>query len=122
MKNTPLQKFTLIDQVPISEDKAIIVNLITPPKEKVINILEEDNASGLSQVAAAASTSKTSIRGSISSEKGDKEKDRILWNPDTGKVTWDFIDVKEKKTLEIKLEWEVVAGDRTVHSHFGDRI
>ena len=122
MKNTPLQKFTLIDQVPISEDKAIIVNLITPPKEKVINILEEDNASGFSQVAAAASTSKTSIRGSISSEKGDKEKDRILWNPDTGKVTWDFIDVKEKKTLEIKLEWEVVAGDRTVHSHFGDRI
>lgn len=122
MKNTPLQKFTLIDQVPISEDKAITVNLITPPKEKVINILEEDNASGFSPVAAAAGTSKTSFRGSISSEKGEKEKDRILWNPDTGKVTWDFIDVKEKKTLEIKLEWEVVAGDRTVHSHFGDRI
>ena len=121
MKNSPLQKLTLIDQIPISEDKAITVNLITPPKEKVINIAEQDNASGFT-LAAAASTSKTSLRASISSEKGDREKDRILWNPDTGKLTWDFIDVKEKKTLEIKLEWEVVAGERAVHSHFGDKI
>ena len=59
---------------------------------------------------------------SISEKGGEKEKDRILWNPDTGRVTWDFVDVKEKRTVEVKLEWEVVSGDRTVYSHFGEKI
>jgi hypothetical protein len=56
-------------------------------------------------------------------EKG--EQDKVLWNLDTGRLTWhfrDFINAKEKKSIEIKLEWEVVSGDRTVHSHFGDKI
>ena len=59
---------------------------------------------------------------SISEKGGEKERDRILWNPDTGKLTWDFVDVKVKRTVEIKLEWEVVSGDRTVYSHFGEKI
>ena len=59
---------------------------------------------------------------SISEKGGEKEKDRILWNADTGRVTWDFVDVKEKRTVEVRLEWEVVSGDRTVYSHFGEKI
>ena len=119
LKSGPLQKLTIIDQIPISEDKAIIVNMIRPSKDHVINVLEKDNQSGFSSLPSTSS--KLSFRGSIS-EKGEKEKDKILWNPDTGKVIWDFIDVKEKKTVEVGLEWEIVSGDRTVHSHFGDKI
>jgi hypothetical protein len=119
LKSSPLQKLTIMDQIPISEDKSIIVNMISPNKDNVINIADKDNLTGFSSVASTSS--KASFRGSIS-EKVEKERDRILWNPDTGKVIWDFVDVKEKKTIEIRLEWEVVAGDRTVHSHFGDRI
>jgi len=69
-----------------------------------------------------ANSSKGSVRMSISEKGGEKEKDRILWNPDTGRVTWDFVDVKEKRTVEVRMEWEVVSGDRTVYSHFGEKI
>lgn len=117
LKSTPLQKLTIMDQLPISEDKSIVVNMISPPKDQVINIADKEGLpTGFS---AIASSSKSSLRMSVSL---DKEKDKILWNPDTGKVTWDFIDVKEKRTIEIKLEWEIVSGDRTVHSHFGEKI
>jgi hypothetical protein len=118
LKTSALQKITIMDQLPISEDKSIIVNMNSPAKEKVVNIAEKDNAGGFS---ATANTSKASFRSSII-EKSEKEKDQILWNPDTGKVTWDFIDVKEKKTIELRLEWEIVSGDRTVQSHFGEKI
>jgi hypothetical protein len=108
-----------MDQIPISEDKSIIVNMISPAKEQVINIAEKpDTSTGFSSIT---NSSKGSFRGSIS-EKGEKDRDKILWNPDSGRVTWDFIDVKEKKTVEIKLEWEIVSPDRTVHSHFGGKI
>ena len=119
LKSSPLQKLTIMDQIPISEDKSIIVNMISPAKEQVINIAEKpDTSTGFSSIA---NSSKGSFKGSIS-EKGEKERDKILWNPDSGRVTWDFIDVKEKKTVEIKLEWEIVSADRTVHSHFGEKI
>jgi hypothetical protein len=122
LKATPLQKLTVMDQIPISEDKSITVNLITPAKELLTNVAEKGNAASASSIAPGLLTSsKGSFRSSIS-EKAEKEKDKILWNPDTGRLTWDFIDVKEKKTVEIKLEWEVVSGDRTVQSHFGDKI
>ena len=120
LKSTPLQKLTILDQIPISEDKSIIVTMISPNKDHVINIADKDTGSGYTSIVGTSS-SKSSVRGSIS-EKGEKERDRILWNPDTGKVIWDFIDIKEKKTIEVKLEWEIVSGDRTVHSHFGDKI
>ena len=119
LKSSPLQKLTIMDQIPISEDKSIIVNMISPSKEQVINIAEKESTS--SGFATYSNTSKASIRMSIS-EKAEKEKDKILWNPDSGRVTWDFIDVKERRTVEVKLEWEVVSGDRTVHSHFGEKI
>jgi hypothetical protein len=116
LKSSPLQKLTIMDQIPISEDKSIFVNVISPNKDQVINIAEKDNASGFTSISNA---SKSSVRTSVS-EKGDKDK--ILWNPDSGRFTWDFIDVKEKRTIEVKLEWEIVSGDRTVHSHFGEKI
>jgi hypothetical protein len=121
LKASPLQKLTVMDQIPISEDKSILVNLISPPKELLINTAEKDNTSSSGISAALVSSSKGSIRSSIS-EKSEKERDKILWNPDSGRLTWDFVDVKEKRTIEIKFEWEIVSGDRTVHSHFGDRI
>jgi hypothetical protein len=94
--------------------------MISPPKEAVINVVDKDSSMGFSGFSSVAGGSKASLRMSISEK--EKERDRILWNSDTGRVTWDFIDVKEKKTIEVKMEWEVVSGDRTVHSHFGDRI
>jgi hypothetical protein len=109
-----------MDQIPISEDRSIVVNMITPPKEQVIDVGNKDTSSTFTSFGSVSAGSKTSVRMSIS-EKGG-EKDRILWNSDTGRVNWDFIDVKEKKGVEVKLEWEVVAGDRAVHSHFGDKI
>jgi Domain of unknown function (DUF4139) len=118
LKSSPLQKLTIMDQLPISEDKSIVVNMISPPKEQVVNLAEKESSTGFS---AASNTSKVSLRSSIS-EKVEKEKDKISWNPDSGRVIWDFIDVKEKKTVEVKLEWEIVSGDRTVHSHFGEKI
>jgi hypothetical protein len=116
LKASPLQKLTLMDQFPISEDKSILINMISPNKDAMINIAEQTSTASATSLYKGGS-----IRGSIY-EKAEKEKDRILWNPDTGKVIWDFIDVKQKKTLEIKLEWEVICGDRIVHSHFGDKI
>jgi hypothetical protein len=107
-----------MDQIPISEDKSIVVNLISPPKEQMINVADKDTSSGFSSIANA---SKSSVRMSIS-EKPEKEKDKILLNPDSGRVTWEFVEVKEKRSLEVKLEWEIVSGDRTVHSHFGEKI
>jgi hypothetical protein len=121
LKSTPLQKLTIMDQIPISEDRSIVVNLVSPPKEIVINVADKEISSGLTSFGSGSMSSKASIRMSVS-EKAEKEKDRILWNSDTGRVTWDFIEVKEKRTVEVKLEWEVVSGDRTVHSHFGDKI
>lgn len=118
LKSSTLQKITIMDQIPISEDKSIVVNMISPYKDQIINVADKDNASGFTSIT---NTSRSSIRMSVS-EKGEKEKDKILWNPDTGRITWDFIDVKEKKTIEVKLEWEIVSGDRTVHSHFGEKI
>ena len=98
--------------------------MISPPKEKVIDVTDQDKVTSLGGIGG--STSKSSLRMSISEKlpmaREEKERDRILWNPDTGRVTWDFVDVKEKKTIEVKLEWEVVSGDRTVYSHFGDKI
>ena len=124
LKSTALQKLTIMDQIPISEDRSIVVNLVSPPKENVINVSDKEISSGLTSFGSGSMSSKASIRMSVSekAEKAEKEKDRILWNSDTGKVTWDFIEVKEKRTVEVKLEWEVVSGDRTVHSHFGDKI
>jgi len=119
LKSSPLQKLTIMDQIPISEDKSIIVNMISPPKDQVINIAEKESSS--SGFSAYSNPSKASIRMSVS-EKLEKEKDKILWNPDSGRVTWDFVDVKERRTVEVKLEWEIVSGDRTVHSHFGEKI
>ena len=118
LKSSPLQKLTIMDQIPISEDKSIMVNMISPSKDQVINV--SDNSSTTASTSLPIS-SKASIRASFS-EKGEKERDRILWNSDAGRVTWDFIDVKEKKTVEVKLEWEIVSGDRTVYSHFGEKI
>jgi uncharacterized protein (TIGR02231 family) len=111
LKSSPVAKLTIMDQIPISEDKAIVVNMIAPNKDTVINVVEN--------APASAAEKKGSLRMSFM-EKG--EQDKVLWNPDTGRLTWDFINVKEKKSIEIKLEWEVVSGDRTVHSHFGDKI
>lgn len=106
-----------MDQLPISEDKAIVVNMLSPSKDAVINVADKDNAVGL--MSFGANSSKASLRMSFMEKT---EQDKILWNPDSGKLTWDFINVKEKKTIEIKLEWEIVSGDRTVSSHFGDKI
>ena len=96
--------------------------MISPPKEKVIDVNDVEKLSGLGM----GNSSKSSLRMSISEKlpmgREEKERDRILWNPDTGRVTWDFVDVKEKRTVEVKLEWEVVSGDRTVYSHFGNKI
>jgi hypothetical protein len=108
-----------MDQIPISEYKIIVVNMISPSKEQVINVAEKDNT--FSGYSSLAGSSKGSIRGSIS-EKLDNEKDKILWNPDSGRITWDFIDVKEKRSVEIKLEWEIVSSGGTVHNHFGEKI
>jgi hypothetical protein len=118
LKSSTLQKLTVMDQIPISEDRSIVVNLISPPKEAVINVADKE---ALTSFGSSSNSSKASFRMSIS-EKGEKERDRIMWNSDTGRVTWDYIDVKAGKTVEIRLEWEVVSGDRTVHSHFGDKI
>ena len=124
LKSSPLSKLTIMDQVPISEDRSIVVNMISPPKEKVLDVTDPEKVGLLGSFAGNAS--KSSLRSSISEKlpmsRDEKERDRILWNPDTGRVTWDFVDVKEKKTIEVKLEWEVVSGDRTVYSHFGDKI
>jgi len=117
LKSTPLQKLTLMDQIPISEDKSITVNVLSPSKDQMISVADLDKAGGI----LTSTMSKGSLRLSIS-EKGEKEKDKIVYNPDTGKITWDFFDVKVKKVIEIKLEWEVVSGDRMVYSHFGDKI
>jgi len=106
-----------MDQLPISEDKAIVVNMLSPGKDAVVNVADKDNAAGLTSFGVGSS--KASLRMSFADKP---EQDKILWNPDTGRLTWDFVNVKEKKTIEIKLEWEIVSGDRTVHSHFGDRI
>jgi hypothetical protein len=120
LKSSSLQKLTITDQIPISEDKSIVVNLISPPKEHLTNIADKESlASGFTSMG---NSSKGSVRMSISEKGGEKEKDRILWNADTGRVTWDFVDVKEKRTVEVRLEWEVVSGDRTVYSHFGEKI
>ena len=124
LKSSPLSKLTIMDQVPISEDRSIVVNMISPPKEKVLDVTDPEKVGLLGNFAGNAS--KSSFRSSISEKlpmaRDEKERDRILWNPDTGRVTWDFVDVKEKKTIEVKLEWEVVSGDRTVYSHYGDKI
>ena len=119
LKSTPLQKLTVMDQIPISENKVIVVNMISPSKEQVINVAEKDST--FSGYSSLAGSSKASIRGSIS-EKQEKEKDKILWNPDSGRVTWDFIDVKEKRSVEIKMEWEIVSNGWTVYNHFGEKI
>jgi uncharacterized protein (TIGR02231 family) len=116
LKSTPLQKLTVMDQIPISEDKSIVVNMLSPSKDAVINVADNILASSIS---SGGNTSKASLRMSFA-DKG--EQDKILWNPDTGRLTWDFFNVKEKKTVEVKLEWEIVSGDRTVHNRFGDRI
>jgi Domain of unknown function (DUF4139) len=116
LKSMPLQKLTIMDQIPISEDRSIVVNMISPAKDQVINIADKD--ASFSGFTAIPNTSKSSVRMSVS----EKERDKILWNPDSGRVTWDFIDVKEKRSIEIKLEWEIVSGDRTVNSHFGEKI
>jgi hypothetical protein len=118
LKSSTLQKLTIMDQIPISEDRSIIVNMISPPKESVVNVADKDT---LTSLGSGSNTSKSSLRMSIS-EKVEKERDRIIWNSDTGRVTWDYVDVKAGRTVEVKLEWEVVSGDRTVHSHFGDKI
>ena len=121
LKSTPLQKLTIMDQIPISEDKSIVVNTISPNllKDHIINVSEKDPSS--SNFSGSSISSKSSIRMSIS-EKAEREKDRILWNSDTGKVIWDFIDVKEKRSFEVRLQWEVISGNTTVHSHFGEKI
>src|SRR5271169_2445064 len=75
LKSSPLQKLTIMDQIPISEDKSIIVNMISPPKEHIINIAEKESTS--SGLATYSNSSKASIRTSIS-EKAEKEKDKIL--------------------------------------------
>ena len=90
------------------------MNMLSPGKDAVVNVADKDNAAGL-----GGGLSKASLRMSFMDKP---DQDKILWNPDTGRLTWDFVNVKEKKTIEIKLEWEIVSGDRTVHSHFGDRI
>jgi Domain of unknown function (DUF4139) len=118
LKSSTLQKLTIMDQIPISEDRSILVNMISPPKEAMINVADKD---ALTSLGSGSNTSKSSFRMSIS-EKVEKERDRIIWNSDTGRVTWDYIDVKAGRTVEVKLEWEVVSGDRIVHSHFGDKI